>query len=108
MKALIVIDMLDDFVTGVLANEEHAMRIVPAIQRLLDHARASEDWVVVYSNDAHEPGDPEIGVWGEHAMAGTPGAHVIPDLAPQGGPAEIVSPKRGYGAFDDTGLLEEL
>ena len=108
MKALIIIDMLNDFYTGVLANRESAEKIVPPIQRLLKHARDSEDWVVVYSNDAHLPNDCEIAVWGEHAMAGTPGAQVIPELSPISGPREIVSPKRFYGAFDETGLDEKL
>ena len=53
MKALIVIDMLNDFYTGVLANRQHAEKIVPQLQQLLAHARSSKDWVVVYSNDAH-------------------------------------------------------
>jgi nicotinamidase-related amidase len=39
-------------------------------------------------------------------MAGDRGARVIPELAPRTG--EIVSPKRTYGAFDFTGLDEEL
>ena len=54
------------------------------------------------------PSDPELRVWGEHALAGTPGAQVIPELEPRPGPAEIVSPKRAYGAFDGTGLDEQL
>lgn len=106
MKALIIIDMLNDFVDGSLANPR-AEAIVPALERLLAHARR-EGWVVVFSNDAHEPGDPEIAVWGEHGMAGTPGAEVIPELAPRLGEREIVSPKRFYGAFDSTGLEEQL
>jgi nicotinamidase-related amidase len=108
MKALLVIDMLNDFYTGVLANKEQAEKIVPAIRRLIEHARANEDWVLVYSNDAHLPKDAEIRIWGPHAMQGTPGAEVIPELAPAGGPREIVSPKRFYGAFDETGLDEQL
>jgi len=108
VKALLVIDMLNDFVDGVLANEERARAIVPSIQRLIDHARASDEWIVVYSSDAHRDDDPEIGIWGEHAMEGTPGAGVIEALAPAGGPDEIVSPKRGYSAFDGTGLAEQL
>lgn len=108
MKALILIDMLNDFYTGVLANKPSAEKIVPPIQHLLNHARNSQDWVVVYSNDAHLSGDCEIAVWGEHAMRDTPGAQVIPELAPTGGPREIVSPKRFYGAFDETGLDEQL
>ena len=106
MKALVIIDMLDDFVSGSLANPR-AQAIVPSLKRLLDHARR-EGWVVVFSNDAHEPGDPEIAVWGEHAMTGTPGAQVIAELAPQPGERELVSPKRFYGAFDGTGLEERL
>jgi nicotinamidase-related amidase len=104
VKALIVLDMLDDFVHGALANSR-ALAIIPPIQGLLAHAR-DEGWVVVFSNDAHHPDDPELKVWGEHAMAGTPGARVIAELEPR--PGELISPKRGYGAFDGTGLDEEL
>jgi nicotinamidase-related amidase len=39
-------------------------------------------------------------------MAGTPGAQVIAELEPS--PGELISPKRGYGAFDGTGLDDEL
>jgi len=106
MKALVIIDMLDDFVDGALANPR-AQAIVPALARLLDHARR-DGWVVVFSNDAHEPGDPELVVWGDHAMAGTPGAQVIAALEPHPGEREIISPKRAYGAFDGTGLAEQL
>jgi nicotinamidase-related amidase len=104
MKALVIVDMLDDFVDGRLANPR-AVSIVAPLQRLLAHAREA-GWVVAFSNDAHEPGDPELRVWGEHAMAGEPGAQVIAQLAPR--PDEIVSPKRVYGAFDFTGLDEQL
>jgi len=106
VKALIIVDMLDDFVTGSLANPR-AERIVEPLERLLAHAR-EEGWVVVFSNDAHEQDDPELKVWGEHAMKGTPGAQVIKELAPKPGEREIVSDKRGYGAFDFTGLDEQL
>ena len=47
-------------------------------------------------------------MWGEHALAGTPGAQVVAELEPRPGPREIVSPKRAYGAFDGTGLDEQL
>jgi nicotinamidase-related amidase len=39
-------------------------------------------------------------------MAGTPGADVIAELEPSSD--ELISPKRGYGAFDGTGLDEQL
>ena len=104
MRALIIVDMLNDFVDGKLANPK-AQAIVEPLQRLLAHAR-EDGWVVVFSNDAHQPDDPELKVWGEHSMAGTPGAQVISQLAPREG--EIVSPKRDYGAFEGTGLAEQL
>jgi nicotinamidase-related amidase len=104
MKALIIVDMLVDFVDGKLANPK-AQQIVRPLGRLLAHAR-DEGWVVVFSNDAHRPDDPELKIWGPHAMEGDPGAEVIDALAPRAG--EIVSPKRHYGAFDETGLADLL
>src|SRR6266568_6926279 len=56
VKALVIIDMLDDFVDGALANPR-ARAIVPSLRRILEQARC-EGWVVVFSNDAHRPGDP--------------------------------------------------
>jgi nicotinamidase-related amidase len=106
MKALVIIDMLKDFVDGKLANPR-AQAIVPPLRRLLEHARR-DGWVVVFSNDAHEPGDREIEVWGEHAMAGTSGAEVIEELRPQPGERELVVPKRLYSAFDRTDLDQSL
>ncbi|MEI3502841.1 MAG: hypothetical protein V8Q42_03945 [Anaerovoracaceae bacterium] len=36
---------------------------------------------MIFCNDAHIKGiDQEFKVWGEHAVAGTPGAEVIPEL----------------------------
>jgi nicotinamidase-related amidase len=104
MRALIIVDMLNDFVHGKLANPK-AQAIIEPLQRLLACAR-EEGWVVVFSNDAHHPDDPELRIWGPHAMEGTPEAEVIPELASRAD--EIVSPKRVYGAFDGTGLDEQL
>lgn len=106
MKALVIVDMLEDFVSGTLANPR-AAAVVPAVRELLDHARR-EGWVRAFANDAHEVGDPELAIWGEHAMAGTPGARVVPELAPEPGPDELVVLKRSYGAFDGTHLAARL
>jgi nicotinamidase-related amidase len=106
MKALVIVDMLEDFVHGTLANPR-ARIVLPPVWELLAHARR-EGWVRVFANDAHEPGDPELAIWGEHAMAGTPGAQVVSELAPAPGPLELVVPKRAYGAFDGTDLDERL
>lgn len=98
--AVVIVDMLDDFVTGALANPR-SERIIPAIAALAAHAR-ERGWPVVYANDAHLPGDYEERVWGPHALAGSPGARVIAELAPQEGDVEL--PKRFYSAFFETGL----
>jgi len=99
--ALIVLDMLDDFVTGKLANPA-AESIVEPIAALTEAARGRDDWLVVYGSDAHQPNDLELAVFGEHAMAGTPGARVRAELTPQQG--DIVVPKRFYSAFTQTDL----
>ena len=98
--AVIVIDMLEDFVYGALKNER-AKRIIPNIVKLLSYAR-KQGWLVVYANDAHLPGDPEEKVWGPHALAGTSGAQVIKDLKRHKG--DYVLGKRTYSAFYETGL----
>lgn len=98
--AVIVIDMLHDFVGGALANPL-ARPVIPAIAALLRGARERR-WPVVYANDAHLPGDFEERVWGPHALAGTPGARVIEELHPHPGDLEL--PKRVYSSFHETGL----
>jgi nicotinamidase-related amidase len=99
--ALLVLDMLDDFVTGKLANAA-AEGIIEPIAALTSAARDRDDWLVIYGNDAHQPGDLELAVFGEHAMAGSPGAQVSDALTPRDG--DIVVPKRFYSAFTETDL----
>jgi nicotinamidase-related amidase len=100
--------MLNDFVTGSLACPR-AERIIEPLARLLAAAREVKV-PVIYSNDCHLPGiDHELALWGEHAMAGTEGAAVIPELAPTA--QDYVVPKRRYSGFFQTDmaiLLAEL
>ena len=105
--ALIVIDMINDFVTGKLGFRG-AVEIVPNIQRLLTAARAKRV-PVTYVCDAHSPDDQEMRVWGEHAIAGTEGSKVIPELRPE--KSEPVTPKQTYSIFHNTeprGLLKKM
>lgn len=99
--AVLVLDMLADFTSGTLANPATGQIIGP-IAALIAAARERDDWLVIYGNDAHRPGDFELAVFNEHAMAGTPGAAVIDELAPQ--PGDLVVPKRYYSAFTQTDL----
>lgn len=103
--ALLVVDMLNDFVDGVLGNPA-AKEIVAAIAELAAEARRRGDWVVVYGNDAHLPDDFELRVFPPHAMAGTEGARVVDALAPA--TDDVVVPKRFYSAFTDTALEDVL
>lgn len=106
--AVILVDMLNDFVTGALTCER-AVAIVPQLEKLVAEAR-KKDVTVIYSNDSHLKGiDRELELWGDHAIAGTPGAEVIPELTPQEG--DFVIPKRQYSGFFQTDLqllLDEL
>ncbi|MBR1576130.1 MAG: cysteine hydrolase [Bacteroidales bacterium] len=106
--AILVVDMLNDFVTGAIGCDR-AVEILPATARLLDAARAA-GVPVIYCNDAHLPGiDRELEIWGDHAIKGTPGAEVVPELTPKEG--DYVVPKRRYSGFFQTDLdilLKEL
>jgi len=104
-SAVVVVDMLNDFVDGPLANPA-ARGIVEPIRSLTARARATRDWVVVYANDAHQPSDVELRVFPPHAMAGTPGAEVIEALRPE--VADVIVPKRFYSSFTCSALEDEL
>jgi len=106
--AIIVMDMINDFVSGVLGSDR-AAKIVPNIQKLLDFAR-NKGVPVVYVTDAHLPkGDHEFDIWPSHAVDGTEGAKVVDALKPAEGDHHIK--KRRYSCFYATSLealLREL
>ena len=100
-KAVITIDMLNDFVTGDLKCER-ANRIIPNLKKLIEAAR-KQSIPVIYSNDAHFPEDAEVvHKWGKHAIKGTKGAEVIPQLKPT--EKDYIVEKRTYSGFYETGL----
>ena len=99
-EAVIVVDMLKEFVYGRLGNER-TRSILPHLQRFLEAARRAGK-PVVYVGDAHLPDDPEMKIWGQHAMKGTPKAETVEELQPQ--PGDYVLEKRTYSAFHETGL----
>jgi len=99
--AVLVIDMINDFVTGVFKSER-ASKIIPNIKRLLDSAR-KQGVPIVYATDAHMPQvDPEFEVWGPHAVRGSWGAEIINGLKPEKGDFRVL--KRKYSAFQGTDL----
>jgi len=100
-KAIIIIDMLNDFVTGKL-EAKRAKHIIPNLKRFVEAARKN-NVPVIYSNDAHYPQDVEVTrKWGKHAIKGTKGAEVIPELKPA--EKDYIVEKRTYSSFYETGL----
>jgi nicotinamidase-related amidase len=100
-KAVIIIDLLNDFVTGDLKTKR-AKHIIPKLKKLIEAAR-KHGIPVIYSNDAHYPQDVEVvEKWGKHAIKGTKGAEVIPELKPAS--KDYVVEKRTYSSFYETGL----
>lgn len=99
--AVVVIDMLNDFVTGKL-QVKRTMHIIPNLKNLVETAR-NKGVPVIYSNDAHYPQDVEVTQkWGNHAIKGTKGAEVIAELKPA--PTDYQVEKRTYSGFYETGL----
>jgi nicotinamidase-related amidase len=104
--ALLVVDMQNDFVIeGGALLVPTARQTIGAIKRLLALARAQR-MAIFYTQDTHEPGDPEFPLWGEHVLRGSWGWRIIDELAPRSG--ERVIEKLRYDGFFGTSLDHEL
>ena len=102
--ALLIIDMLNDFVQpGAPLEVPKTRSVVKAIQARIAGARAAKQ-PVIYICDAHAPDDPEFSRmgWPPHAVRGTAGARIIRELAPTD--MDPVIEKTGYSGFHQTGL----
>lgn len=110
-QALIIIDMLNDFVVeGAPLEVPAARKVVPFIREKLETARR-EGLVVIYICDSHKEDDPEFERmnWPPHAIEGTKGAQVIDELKPL--PEDKIVTKTAYSGFFGTDLdkiLKEL
>ena len=109
-KALLIIDMLNDFVLkGSPLEVPDAQGIIPQIGEQIKLARKS-NMAIIYLCDAHDHNDQEfirMG-WPPHALAGSKGAQVIDSLKPS--PRDTVISKKSYSGFFDTeldGVLKE-
>lgn len=101
--AILAVDMLNDYLNpqGNIFCVE-CRQIIPNIQRLIEHGR-SRGYPIVYVNTSHiNDKDPETAKWGVHALRGTWGAEVIPELAPTDGDHVVL--KRTYDGFYNTEL----
>ena len=107
-EALLVIDMLNDFVLeGAPLEVPGARKVIPAIRREIGRARAS-NIPVIYICDSHDDNDAEFERfgWPPHAVKGTEGAEVVDELKPAEG--DIIIHKTTYSGFYNTALDAEL
>ena len=102
-KALIVVDMLNDFVRadGALYVGPSVRAIVPRVQACIERCRR-EEGVVIFVADYHRPDDPEFDMWPPHCVAGTDGAELIPDLERKA--SDYFVRKTSFSAFYGTEL----
>ena len=106
-KALLVIDMLNDFMDphGALYCGDRSREIIPVIQSLVQRFR-EENHPVIFLRDAHRPDDLEFGRFPAHAVKGTWGSEIIPELQPP--PGSLVIDKTRFSGFHATNLAEVL
>jgi nicotinamidase/pyrazinamidase len=73
--ALLVIDMLNDFVApdGALYVGDTVKHIIPEIQKKISKYRA-DGTPVIYVCDSHEKNDSEFQMFAPHCVTGTKGA----------------------------------
>lgn len=104
-QALLVIDMLNDFVKeGAPLEVSKARQIIPNIKREIERARTL-DIPIIYICDAHKPNDPEFKIWPVHCLEDTQGAEIIFELKPK--KSDFIVKKVSYSGFYNT-KLEEL
>ena len=102
-RALLVIDMLNDFVdpAGSLYVGPTAPAIIERVhQEIIAFQQAGD--LVIYICDQHRSDDQEFTVFSPHCIQGTVGAQVYHELKPL--PEDVVIPKRRYSAFYGTDL----
>ncbi len=106
--ALLIIDMVKDFVHGKLPVPG-AKDIIPNINKLRKVFK-DKGLPVIHVTDAHIPGvDKELVLWGDHAVKGSEGAEIVEELAPDDREYRVC--KRRYSGFYATDLdllLREL
>ena len=97
--AIVSIDLINEFVTGKLGRPKFK-RVVKATRELIE--RSGKFTVLV--QDSHTEADPELRVWGQHAMDGTKESETVPALRGKG----TIIKKHTYDAFYDTPLEDVL
>jgi nicotinamidase-related amidase len=108
-KALLIIDMLNDFVgKGAPLEVPNINSIIEPIKKEIEKAKV-QGFPIIYLCDSHETGDREFEAFPAHAVKNTKGAKIIEEMKPEGN--DIIVLKNTYSGFHKTeleGMLERL
>jgi nicotinamidase/pyrazinamidase len=106
-RVLLVIDLLNDFMNprGALYCGDQARVIIPVIRSLIDEFTGNGE-PVIFLRDAHDQKDKEFELFSPHAIKGTWGSDVIPELEPAG--KAFVVDKTRFSGFYGNNLSEML
>ncbi len=106
-KALIIIDMLNDFIDkrGALYCGDSVEPIIHFIQERLQVYRSRND-LVIHLQDSHDEDDKEFEKFPKHGVTGSWGNEFIKELTPL--PGETVLPKKRFSGFYGTELEKVL
>ena len=75
MKALVIIDVQNDFCPGGALAAPNGDKVVPVINNIMDKFE-----IIVASRDWHPPESTHFDKWPKHCIAGSKGAEFHPDL----------------------------
>lgn len=105
--ALIVADMINDFINpqGSLYVGPAGREIIPFVAARIEAIRR-QGGLIIFVCDAHAPDDREFKYFAPHAVRGSWGSQVIPELPVR--PGDLRVEKTRYSAFAGTNLEELL
>lgn len=108
-KALLIIDMLNDFVReGAPLEVPGITSIIGPIKREIEKEKEKGN-PIIYLCDCHEAGDREFKAFPPHALRNTEGAKIIEEMKPEG--TDLIVLKNTFSSFYKTeleGILERL
>lgn len=101
--ALVIIDMLNDFIPegAVMECGQAGRDIIPKIREAMDFCH-DNDIQVVHIQEAHRKNDADFRVRPVHAIKGTWGHEFIPELQPEEDKGDYIVQKRRHSAFTFT------
>lgn len=103
MKALLIVDVQNDFCSGGTLAAPEGDRVVPVINRLMDAFS-----LIVASKDWHPEVTVHFDTWPKHCIQGTKGAELHPDLKQDRVDQLALKGTRdrdeGYSAFEATNI----